>query len=152
MIFRKYQQEDLPEILRLFHDTVHSICSGDYTAAQLDAWAPDSFDTDVQKRWHCTLTEHFTVIAEEGLVITGFGDIDDTGYLDRLYVHKDYQRQGIASGICDRLEAHASPNIITTHASITAKPFFQKRGYHVAARQTVERHGILLTNFIMKKE
>lgn len=70
MIFRKYQQEDLPQILRLFHDTVHSICSGDYTAAQLDAWAPDSFDTDVQKRWHCTLTEHFTVIAEEGLVIT----------------------------------------------------------------------------------
>ena len=144
MIFRKYQQEDLPQILRLFHDTVHSICSGDYTAAQLD--------TDVQKRWHCTLTEHFTVIAEEGLVITVFGDIDDTGYLDRLYVHKDYQRQGIASGICDRLEAHASPNIITTHASITAKPFFQKRGYHVAARQTVKRHGILLTNFIMKKE
>lgn len=128
MIFRKYQQEDLPQILRLFHDTVHFICSGDYTAAQLDAWAPDSFDTDVQKRWHCTLTEHFTVIAEEGLVITGFGDIDDTGYLDRLYVHKDYQRQGIASGICDRLEAHASPNIITTHASITAKPFSRKEG------------------------
>ena len=152
MIFREYLPEDLPQLLRLFHDTIHSVCRSDYTSAQLDAWAPDRFDADVQNRWHSTLTEHYTIIAEENSVITGFGDIDDTGYLDRLYVHKDYQRRGIASAICDRLESHASPNTITTHASITAKPFFQKRGYAVVTRQSVERHGILLTNFIMKKE
>lgn len=28
------------------------------------------------------------VVAEEA--IAGFGDIDDTGYLDRLYVHKGH--------------------------------------------------------------
>lgn len=56
-------------------------------------------------------------------IIVGFGDIDNTGYLDRLYVHKDYQNQGIAKAMCDKLEQHNAYNEITTHASITAKPF-----------------------------
>lgn len=32
--------------------------------------------------------------------------------MDRLYVHKDYQRNGIASGICDALEAFSKGNTI----------------------------------------
>ena len=81
--------------------------------------------------------------------------MDDTGYLDRLYVHKDFQRQGIATAICDRLEAALSPEPspvqFTTHASITAKPFFEKRGYRIVKEQTVERLGIRLTNYAMEK-
>ena len=55
--------------------------------------------------------------------------MDDTGYLDRLYVHKDYQGQGIATAICDALEQHALEQhtlVQTFHtaASITARPFF----------------------------
>ena len=38
-----------------------------------------------------------------------------------------------------------------THASITARPFFEKRGYQVLRAQQVERRGILLTNYIMEK-
>lgn len=41
---------------------------------------------------------------------------------------------------------------ITTHASITAKPFFEKRGYIVVKEQQIERQGIFLTNFIMIKK
>ena len=82
--------------------------------------------------------------------IIGFGDIDKTGYLDRLYVHKDYQRRGVAAAICDGLE-RAVPGKIITHASITARPFFEKRGYKVVREQRVERRGVLLVNFIMEK-
>ena len=53
--------------------------------------------------------------------------------------------------LCDKLEAHV-PGNIRTHASITAKPFFQKRGYKVTKEQQVERQGILLTNFVMELE
>ncbi|KAF3372625.1 GNAT family protein [Enterococcus faecium] len=38
---------------------------------------------------------------------------------------------------------------ITTHASITAKPFFEKRGYKVINEQTVELRGQLFTNFLI---
>lgn len=63
-----------------------------------------------------------------------------------------YQNQGIASAICDELEQAFDGDKITAHASITAKPFFEKRGYKVIKKQEVERNGIVLTNYVMEKE
>ena len=40
---------------------------------------------------------------------------------------------------------------ITTHASRTARPFFERRGYRVLRAQTVVRHGVALENFVMEK-
>ena len=102
-------------------------------------------------QWDASFREHKTVVAVEDSTIVGFGDMDSSGYLDRLYVHKDYQRRGIASAICDALEASVPGKSITTHASITAKPFFLQRGYREVKEQTVVRQGISLTNFVMQK-
>ena len=101
--------------------------------------------------WDKSFRAHRTIIATESGKIVGFGDMDETGYLDRLYVHKDYQGQGIASAICDELERFAAGKTITTHASITAKPFFQHRGYCVVRKQEVIRRGVALTNLVMEK-
>ena len=84
-----------------------------------------------------------------GTPIVGFGDIEENGYLDRLFVRPDYQRMGIGTAICNKLEGAVQGNVFT-HASITAKPFFEKRGYKVIKRQTVKRRGVLLTNFVME--
>ncbi len=78
--------------------------------------------------------------------------MDSSGYLDRLYVHKDCQGRGIASALCDALEASVPAEAYTTHASITARPFFLRRGYRVVREQRVERGGVLLTNFVMEKQ
>ena len=40
---------------------------------------------------------------------------------------------------------------ITTESSITARSFFEKRGYTVRQEQKVERGGEILVNFIMEK-
>ena len=92
----------------------------------------------------------FSCRSENGIIV-GFGDIDFTGYLDRLYVHKDYQNQGIATAICDELECNFNESKVSTHASITARPFFEKRGYKVIKKQNVERSGGVLQNYIMEK-
>lgn len=94
------------------------------------------------------LTEY---VAIENGIITGFGDIDDTGYLDRLFVHKDHQGRGVATAICDLLEQTVGTDTISVHASITARPFFEKRGYVTVLQQEVERRGVKLTNFVMEK-
>ena len=91
------------------------------------------------------------IVAMEDEIIVGFGDIDKSGYLDRLYVHKDYQRNGIASALCEKLEQSVTDNKIVTHASITAKPFFEQRGYCIVKKQEVMRCGIALTNYVMEK-
>lgn len=147
MTLREYRPSDCKEITELFYHTVHTVNAKDYTREQLHVWATGQVDLD---KWNQSLQEHYTIVAVEKDVLVGFGDIDSTGYLDRLFVHADHQRKGIAAAICDRLE-QAVPGTITTHASITAKPFFEKRGYKVVKEQQVERQGIALTNFVMKK-
>ena len=152
MVLRRYRTSDCERMAKLFYETVHSVNAADYTEEQLDAWATGNVDLAA---WDKSFLEHFTIVAEEpgddGKKIVGFGDIDNTGYLDRLYVQKDYQRRGIASAICDELENAVDAARITTHASITARPFFLKRGYCVVREHQVERGGILLTNYVMEK-
>ena len=148
MIIRDYQPSDCKEITELFYNTVHTVNAKDYTKEQLDVWATGQVDLE---KWNQSLQEHYSIVAIENEVIVGFGDIDKTGYLDRLFVHADYQGKGIATGICNQLEQTIQGNI-TTHSSITAKPFFEKRGYRVIKEQQVERQGIFLANFIKEKD
>lgn len=148
MEIRRYRQSDCKELTELFYNTVHSVNAKDYTKEQLDVWAAGQVDLE---RWNSSLQAHYSIVAVENDVIIGFGDIDKTGYLDRLFVHMDYQGRGIASAICDRLEQFAEGNI-TTHASVTARPFFEKRGYKIVKEQQVERQGVFLKNYVMVKE
>lgn len=181
---RPYRSQDCAATAALFHDTVHAVNARDYTQEQLDAWAPAGRDLAA---WSRSLREHHALVAvlvdgtptpgafdaapgfvapavavaaHVGGTVVGFGDVDTTmGYLDRLYVHKDYQGQGIAGALCDTLEQAVldvrpiafGPVVIETHASITARPFFERRGYHVVRRQRVERRGVILENYRMQK-
>lgn len=148
MIIRKYQQEDCKEITELFYNTVHTVNSKDYSKEQLTVW--DTGKADLEQ-WNRSLLEHYSFVAVDHQMIAGFGDIDSMGYFDRLYVHKDHQRKGIATALCEVLEK-AVPGKIITHASITARPFFENRGYKVVTEQQVVRQNIPLTNYIMEKD
>ena len=148
MQLRAYQPADCAEMAELFYQTVHCVNARDYTAEQLNVWATGKVDLQA---WNRSFLVHKTIVAVEDGRIVGFGDIDDTGYLDRLYVHKDHQGQGIASALCDRLEGFADGMRLTVHASITAKPFFGCRGYRVVRAQTVVLDGVPLTNYAMEK-
>lgn len=147
MKIRKYKESDCKASAKLFYETIHNVNIGDYTSEQLEAWAPGNIDI---KKWNQSFMEHYSIVAEQYGTLIGFGDIDNTGYLDRLYVHHDYQRNGIATAICDELE-QTTHNKIITHASITARPFFEKRRYIVLKRLQIEKQGIFLTSYLMEK-
>ena len=100
MQLRPYKPSDCPAMATLFYNTVHTVNSKDYTAAELDAWATGSVDLEA---WNQSFLDHITLIAEIDGILVGFGDMDHSGYLDRLYVHKDYQRQCIATKLCNEL-------------------------------------------------
>lgn len=151
MLLRPYRTEDLEALATLFFQTIHRVNARDYAPQQLWAWAPGQID---RERWDHTLGEHHSLVAVEDGMIAGFGDMDATGYLERLFVHWAYQGRGIATGLCDALEGHgtaAGLSRFTTHASITARPFFAQRGYRTLQEQQVERRGVLLTNYMMEK-
>ena len=149
MYIRQYTPGDLPKIAEMFYETVHTVNIRDYTPEQVNAWAPGSID---EERWNTTFLQHDSLLAFENDVLVGFADMDASGYLDRLYVHKDYQRRGIATALCDLLEEKVQGKTLVTHASITARPFFEQRGYTVVKEQHVVCRGVSMTNFVMEKK
>ncbi|MEQ3508177.1 GNAT family N-acetyltransferase [Enterococcus cecorum] len=122
MKIRKYNKDDLRQVVQLFFHTVHTSNAKYYSAEQLAVWAPKNPDLE---KWQSSLMKNDCLVAVMDNQIIGFGDMDKTGYLDRLYVSPSYQRMGVASQICDLLEERVK-RPITTHVSITAKPFLKK--------------------------
>lgn len=123
MLLREYAMADCPILAELFYNTVHEVNAKDYSKQQLAVWATGSVDLG---QWNQRFMVSSTVVAEQDGIIVGFGNLEHTGYLDMLYVHKDYQRRGIAKAICNLLERQSTAEKITTHASITAKAFLSK--------------------------
>ena len=151
MNIRSYRAADCPLLAQLFYDTVHTVNARDYSPAQLAAWATGSVDLAV---WNRSFLQHHTLVAIDAGQIVGFGDMDQDGFLDRLYVHHAFQRRGVARAILQQLEEQAKARGVTrftTHASITARPFFERFGYMVLQRNQVVRAGISLTSYTMEK-
>lgn len=146
---RRYRPRDCAALAELFYETVHTVNAADYTQAQLFAWAPQNRDLAA---WNQSFLSHHSLVAEEGSAIVGFADMDESGVLDRLYVRGDCQRRGIASALCDALESACESDRLTVCASITARPFFEKRGYRVETAQEVTRKGICLKNYRMVRQ
>ncbi|MCM1296264.1 MAG: GNAT family N-acetyltransferase [Treponema brennaborense] len=147
MKIRIYQDTDSNTISKLYYETIHNINIYDYSDKQLNAWVNSSESLQLRRK---DLLKQYTLIAEIDDVIVGFGSIDSLGCLDLLFVHKDYQRKGIATALCNELEKGFT--VVKTYSSITAKPFFEKRGYVAVKCQEAERLGVNLKNFEMEKK
>ena len=149
---RPFRSEDAEPCLDLFHETVHRVNIRDYTEEQIDAWAPTDYD---HESWASRFNNRFAYVACDGKVIVGFSDMTRDGHLDRLFVSADHQGQGIARLLVERLlddAMSAGTSKITTEASITAKPFFERMGFEVVREQSVNCRGVCLTNFRMRRE
>lgn len=150
---REIKAEDLEAIVALFKETVYHVNAKDYTSEQLLVWAPHHIHHS-DNRWK-SLLDNIAYLIEIDDMIVGFADTTVEGYLDRLFVHRDYQRQGIASQLVKKLESLLllrGVKKITTEASITAKSFFERMGYLVVKEQNKPRPGgVTLTNFLMEK-
>lgn len=155
MRIRKFQESDISQIVSLFYETVHTVNAIDYSVEQLNAWASRNEIEYKLRNWNKSLSVNVTYVAEINGKIVGFSDMTHNGYLDRLYTHKDFQGQGIAKALVNKLESVARKiglSEIYTEASVTAKPFFERCGYQITRSQNVERKGITLPNFQMTKK
>lgn len=149
MNLRNYISNDCIEISKLFFDTVHHINVKDYTKPQLDVWATGEVNI---KLWNELFLQHYTLVACIDDKIVGFADMDNSGYLDKLYIHKDFQRQKIATTLVNALHQNAiSKGIIkfNTYVSITSVPFFENLGYSIVKENIVVKNNIELKNYLM---
>jgi putative acetyltransferase len=149
---RKFSDKDTPGLLGLFHDTVHTINSQDYSLEQINAWAPTDLDV---KKWRARFKSSKTIVAEEEGKIVGFANLENNrSAIGMLYVHRDYQRQGIATLLLKRLERKLIKRRIENamvESSITARPFFEQLGYGVVRENRKMTNGAEFQNFVMEK-
>lgn len=148
---RKGSFDDLEVMQLLFTNTIEVICKKDYNDEQRKAWQSG---TENEERWMNVLRNQYVLIAECEHQIVGFCTLDRGSYIDLLFVHKDHQQKGIASILYHEIEKEALQHHakqITADVSKTARPFFEKVGFHVIREQMVDVKGTTLMNYKMAK-
>jgi putative acetyltransferase len=152
MTIRPFNESDVASLVGLYQDSIHRLASPFYTPAQLAAWAPDQMD---HERWKWRLASQVTLVAEQDGLIAGFATVDLQGHLDFLFTHPDFTRQGVATRLCQAVEARLRAGGVArmvTEASVAARPFFDRFGFVLEAEEYVECRGQRLRRFRMYKE
>ena len=128
---RQVNLSDIPALQELYQHTVLTVNRKDYTAEEVADWASCGDDTS---HWNELFEEQHYVVAEnEEGVIVGFGSVNDDGYMHTLFVHKDFQHQGVATSLYKHLEAYA-------------------QGFQVDEEQKRKANQMCLTNYKMSKQ
>lgn len=149
---RTARADEIDAMIALFRASVHGIARRDYTAAQLCAWAPETID---RVTWAQRFDRHRVWVAEDTAgTLGGFIELADDGCVDMLYVHPAFAGQRVATALLAQAEVAARRhgiNCLFTAASITARHFFQRRGFRMISAQTVHRRSLPFRNFRMAK-
>lgn len=146
-------QSDTVELKQVFQNTVLAINRRDYSQAEVEDWA--SCGDNLANIKNMIKTHYFIVAVNQQSEIVGFSSITPQGYLHSMFVHKDFQGKGIAIMLLNEIEQYAITNgimRITSEVSLTARPFFEKRGYIVEEEQKRKANQLSLTNFWMAKQ
>ncbi len=130
--FRTAQFEDISQIRELFRSTIIHVNSRDYEPDQISAW---SGRADLAN-WGDKINNQYFLVAILDQRIVGFASLQNGTHVDLLFVQKDHQGKGIASSLLGKLEEKGE-SFLTTEASITAKPFFERQRFRVVQEQTV---------------
>ncbi|ACI55227.1 GCN5-related N-acetyltransferase [Rhizobium leguminosarum bv. trifolii WSM2304] len=150
ILIRPYAPSDVDATIDIFLRAIREVSSKDYSPAQIDAWAK----VEDRGRWAERRRSRPAWIAEIDGEPVGFSDLTADGCLDMMFVHPEFQGLGVASRLLKRVEEEARVlgfRRIYTEASRTARPFFERKGFRVITRQTVEKRGQSLENFLMEK-
>lgn len=146
---RRYKDADLDGVISVFLESIRQVAVREYNQAQISAWA--QVDRDV---WRSRRLSRPTWVAFDRELIVGFADLEPDGHLDMMYVHHAYQGRGIASALLaavERLATEQGLAGISVDASLTAKRFFENRGFTLLKEQRVAVRGEVLVNFRMFK-
>lgn len=148
---RQATPNDVDQIRFLFRETVTFVNSVDYTPEEISAWANCYKNVD---SWVKNISEQYFLVATVDSSVVGFSSIVDNGYLDFMYVHKDFQRNGIAKKLLTEIEKYADTLPIKTifaHVSKTARPFFETNRFIKTGEKINKVNNIEYANSVMVK-
>ncbi|MEL6619547.1 MAG: GNAT family N-acetyltransferase [Pseudomonadota bacterium] len=146
MQIRNMRKGEADALGRVMWDAIHR-GAGTYTPAQRVAWCPAP---PAGAAWAARLMEQRVWVADRGGPV-GFVTLAPGGYVDLAFVIAAVQGQGVFARLLDAVEAAADTPRLWTHASLSARPAFAARGFHVIRHETVARGAEMLDRAEMEK-
>ena len=151
MYIRRLLDDEYNDVVKLITETVHTVCSDDYTKEELEAWAPENFDI---RKFRMNLLHCLNLVAFEKGKLVGFISMERNGYINRLYTHKDFLHRGIATALYQKSEEWAKEQgirEISLDSSRTAEGFYIKMGFEKSGISVINHGNVVFRNTVMKK-
>jgi GNAT superfamily N-acetyltransferase len=151
MNVRRYRRGEEEALWRLYHDTTHLINGRDYTAEQVERWAPAEIDMG---KWVERVRARNPFVAEEDGAILGFAELESDGHIDYFYCHHRWQRKGVGKALFRTLEDEAirlGIRSLRAEVSVTAREFFASMGFEIVEEQEKIVCGAPARRFLMQK-
>lgn len=152
IVIRPYRSTDAAATLEIFIRAILGTARTEYTEAETRAWLGDEPRATT---WDAERVSAGTRIAERDGVVLGFTDLDDDGYIDRLFTLPAAARQGVAAALLADvidLAQQRSLTRLTTHASRVARPVFERAGFVVDEVERVRRGDAQLERYAMHRQ
>lgn len=146
---RPFVAADAAPTLEVFQHAVRATAVTDYSSEQIAAWAPADPD---RGSWLNRRAQLNTVVAVVDDVVVGFTDVSGSGFIDMMFVDPAVGRRGIATALLLWVRTEAErlgSSSLTTHASITARPFFEAHGFVVDHERHPTLRGVVMLNYSM---
>lgn len=150
MLIRTYRPDDAAPTLELLERAITTTGRARYTQAQVEAWIGPPRGL---AEWNDERMAVQTVVAEEDESVAGFADLDEHGYVNRLFIDPRFGRRGVARALLEAVRSSARTRgltALTTHASLIARPVFERAGFRVVHEETVRRGDVELVRFSMR--
>ena len=148
---RNYQTSDAKALWEIYFHTVRNINVRDYSQQQVEAWAPNGFDSEL---WQKRMNELLPFVAELDGCVVGYTDLQPNGLIDHFFCHHECQGKGVGRALMEHVLAVGrvrGASRYFSEVSITARPFYEHLGFKVVNEQEVEMRGVKLTNYVMEK-
>lgn len=136
----------------MFLAAITVTAAADYSTERIAAWArPDQRNL---ADWDLAMSRRNSYVAVIEGAIAGFSDVSADGHVEMMFVSPQHARRGVGRKLLGTLEARAidaGARRMSADVSITARPFFVRHGFLVAAEQHPVAAGVEMTNYRMIK-
>lgn len=125
---KRFKPDDLSGVKHLVYQTIDTLLST-HPSEVIAYWKQLHTSQQILRD---VVKGHAIVLCDQTKIIATATLVDST--IKRLFIHPDYQRQGLGKTILDYLEKHALENgaiKVCVDASDEVKNFYLKNGYHV---------------------
>jgi putative acetyltransferase len=148
---RPYLPADAKRCAEIFRSSIEELAGEEYDEEQREAWASRADD---EQAFGARLAEALTLLAVIDGAIAGFASLKGAEEIDMLFVDPEFARQGVGRTLVDaliRLAQARGAKRLTTEASDSAKPLFERLGFTAQKRNLVRVGEQWLANTSMTK-